>query len=286
MTRVRDIDIHVCRWRLLDRKNTTSDRTYEQSDCSPQGASMGWAEVSLLPQDLWHGSQIAGFSGQIPNTLECANRPMGAPSSPTQMFRFVSSSLSSALSPSASSSGPTPIHLQPDGAPSYLTGNCGNPVINPGNTPMDIDYDGVNQDHHPADPDRRSTSGVIDIPLNSVGAHSPARFSVPPNPSHELPPANVSIPNNVHSHPNLPSIEAEVSCITSALPASVPPLLSAHDEATVHCGPIPCIPETLVLEEATTSASPEPEPGTSAKSKRAKNGANYKLSSSLPVTLE
>lgn len=278
-------DFYACRWRLLDRKNMTSDRVYEQSNSSPQGTSMGWAEISLLPQNPWGGSQIAGFSGHMPNTLECPDHRMGVPSS-TQMFQFASSSLSSALSPSVSSSNPTPVHAQPDGTP-YLTGNCGSPIIDPGNTQMDIDYDNVNQDHHPADPGRGSTSTAVDIPLNSAGAHSPARFSVPPNPSHDLPPADAPIPNNTNLHPNLPNIGVEAPCVTPPLPVSVLPILPDHDEGVAHHGPIPSIPETLVLEEATTPvSSSRSESATSTKPKRGKNGGNYKLSSSLPVTLE
>ena len=259
---------------------TALDRAHEQSNSSPQGASTGRAEAPMLLQNLWHDAQIAGFSGHMDTTLECSDHPMGAPSSSTQMFRFTSSSLSSALSPSISSSNTTRIHLEPDGVPSYLTGNCGSPVINTGC--MDIDYDDVGLEHLPADPDREATSTVIDIPLNFVGAHSPVRFPVPPNPSNELPSANVPVPNNAHSHTNLPNIEVEIPCVISTLPMS-----SAHDEAIAHRVPVPPIPEILVLGEATTpESSSGSEPATSAKPKRGKNGANYKLSSSLPVTLE
>jgi len=262
----------------------TLDRAYEQSNPSPQGTSTGWAEVPLLSHSLWHGSQTAGFSGHMPTTLQCPNHRAGVPSSSTPMFQLASSSLSSALSPSVSSSNPSPIHLQPDGAPPYLTGNCGSPSLNPGNSPMDVDHDNVNRDCHPTDPDRASTSTIFDMPLNPVGPHSPARFSVPPNPINGLPPANGSIPNNAHSHTNPPSVEA---CPTSVLAVSVPPMSSARDVATVHCGPVPSIPQTLVLEESTTPVPPSrSEPGTSAKSKRGKGGANYKLSSSLPVNFE
>ena len=260
----------------------TLDRAHEQSISSPQGSSTTRAEVPLLLQNLWHNSQIAGFSGHMPTTLECSDHRMGAPSSSTQMFQFTSSSLSSALSPSISSSNPTQIHLQPDGTPSYLTGSCCSPTIDPGNT--NIDYDDVNLDHHPADLDREAASTVIDIPLNFVGAHSPVHFPVPPGPSSELPPANIPVPNNAHSHVNLPNIEVEAPCVTSTLPISVPPMSPAHDEAIAHHIPVPSIPETLVLGEVTTPESSESV--TSAKPKRGKNGANYKLSSSLPVTLE
>ena len=279
-----ECDIYACRWRLLDRKNMTSDHTHEQSNSSPQGSSTTRAEASLLLQNLWHDSQIVGFSGHMPTTLECSDHRMGAPSSSTQMFRFASSSLSSALSPSISSSNQTQIHLQPDGTPSYLTGSCGSPTINPGNT--DIDYENVNLDHHPADPDREATPTVIDIPLNFVGAHSPVRFPVPPNSSSELPSANIPVPNNVHSHGDLPNIQVEVPCVTSTSPASIPPVLSAHDEEISRRVPVQSIPEILVLGEATTPESSISEPATSTKPKRGKNGANYKLSSSLPVTLE
>jgi len=263
----------------------TLDRTHEQSNSSPQGSSTARAEPPLLLQNLWHDSQIVGFSGHMPTTLECSDHRMGAPSSSTQMFRFASSSLISALSPSVSSSNQTRIHLQPGGAPPYLTGNCGSPTINPGNT--DIDYDNVNLDHHPADPDREATPTVIDIPLNFAGPHSPVRFPVPPNSSSELPSANIPVPNNARPHGDLPNIEVEVPCVTSTLPASILPMSSAHDEEISHHVPVPSIPEILVLGEATTpDSSSISEPATSTKPKRGKNGANYKLSSSLPVTLE
>ena len=280
--RVRDICAR--RWRLLDRKNMTLDRAYEQSNHSPQGASTGWAEVPLLPQHIWHNSQSAGFSGHTPTTLGCPDPCVGVPSSSAPMFRFASSSLNSALSPSVSSSNPSPIHLKKDGALPYFTGNCGSPELNPGGSPIDIDYDNVNQDHHPTDPDRGSASIVIDMPLNSVGAHSPIRFSGPQNPAHQLPPANLSIPNNAHSHANLPSIEVEMPCVTSALQTSVSPISPTHDMAMGRCGPVPSIPETLTLEEFIT---PVPSfRSESAKPKRGKNGTNYKLSSSLPVNIE
>ena len=266
----------------------TLDRAYEQSNRSPQGASTGWAEVPLLPQHIWHDSQSTGFSGRMPTTLGCSDPCMGVPSSPTPMFQFASSSLSSALSPSVSSSNPSPIHLQKDGAPLYLTRNCGSPDTDRGNSPMpiDIDYDNnVSQDHHPSDLDQGSTSAVIDIPLDSAGGHSPVRFSIPANPTNQLPPASGSIPNNAHSHANLPNVE--VSCVTSAPPAPVPPIPLAHDVVIAHRGLVPSIPETLTLEESTTPApSSRSELATPAKPKRGKNGANYKLSSSLPVNLE
>ena len=262
----------------------TLDRAYEQSNHSPQGASTGWAEIPLLPQHIWHDSQSTGFSGHTQTTLGCPDSCMGVPSPSAPIFRFTSSSLNSALSPSVSSSNISPIHLQKDGAPQYLTGNCGNQELNPGSSPIDIDYDSVNQDHHPADPDRGSASIVIDMPLNSVGTHSPIRFSVPPNHVHQLPPANGSIPDNAHSHTNIPNIDAEVSCVTSALPTSVSPISPVHDLAIGCCGPVPSIPETLTLEEFVT---PVPSSRSeSAKQKRGKNGANYKLSSSLPVNHE
>ena len=266
----------------------TSDRTYEQSNASPQETSTGWTEVPLLSQNLWHNSQTAGFSGHMSTTFECPNHRMGVQSSSPQMFRFTSSSLSSALSPSVSSSNPTPVHLRPDGAPSYLTGICDSPTINTENTPMNIDYEDTSHGHHPADTDRgATTSTVIDIPLNSVGAHSPVHFSVPSNTSNDLPTANVSIPNTAHSHVNLPNTDVEVPSVTSPLPVSAPPISSTHDEAIAHCALIPSMPETLVLEEATTPvSSSRSEPATSAKPKRGKGGANYKLSSSLPVTFE
>lgn len=262
----------------------TLDRAFEQSNSSPQGSSAGRAEVPLLPHNLWHGSQSSGFSGHLSATFECPDHRMGATSPPMQMFQFASSSLISALSPSISSSDPAPMHLQQDGAPLYSAGNCGSPTINQGNIPAEIDYDHVNQDHHLADPDRGAASTVIDIPLNPVGAHSPVRFSVPPNPSSELPPANVSIPNNPHSCFNLPNIEVEIPCLTPPLPLSVPPISSAHDETTAHCVPVRCIPETLVLEEATTLVSSSKSG--SAVPAKPKRGNTYKLSSSLPVTLE
>ena len=283
---IRVFDIYAYRWRLLDRKNMTLDCAYEQSNSSPQGASTGRTELPLLSHNLWHSSQTAGFSGHMPTTLECSDHRMGVPSS-TQMFQFASSSLSFALSPSVSSSNATPMHLQLDGAPSYLTGNCGSPAINPGNTPMDIDYDNVDQDHHPVDPDRGVTVTITDVPSNPVRAHSPIRFSVPPNSSNDHPLADGSIPNNPYSHANVPSIEVEVPYVTSTPPVSVPQILSAHDEAIAHCVPVSSIPETLILEEATTPvSSSRSESATSAKPKRGKSGINYKLSSSLPVTLE
>jgi len=272
-------DICACRWRLLDRKNMTLDRAHEPST--------GWAEIPLLPQNLWHNPQTVTFSGHMPTSLECSDHRMGVPSSSTPRFQFASSSLSSALSPSVSSSNPSPMHLQPGGATSYLITNCGSPVINPGNSPMDIDYENVIQDRHPADPDRGTTPTAIDVQINSVGAQPPVGFSVSPNSPDELPPANVSIPDNTHPHPNIPNIEVDVPCVTPTLPISVPPMSPAHDVAIAHHGPVHSIPETLVLEEATTPVpSSGPEPAISAKTKRGRNGTNYKLSSSLPVTLE
>jgi len=262
----------------------TLDRAYEQSNHSPQGAATGWAEIPLLPQHIWNDSQSAGFSGHTPTTLGCPDHCVGVPSSSAPMFRFASSSLNSALSPSVSSSNLSPIHPQKDCAPPYLTGNCGSPELNPGSSPIDIDYDNVNQDHLPTDPDRGSASIVIDMPLNTMGAHSPIRFSGPPNPAHQLPPANGSIPNNTHSHANPPHIDVEVSCGISALPTSVSPISPVHDLTIGRCGPVPSIPETLTLEEfITPTPSSRSEP---AKTKRGKNGTNYKLSSSLPVNHE
>ena len=276
-------DIYARRWRLLDRKNMTLDRAYEQSNQSPQSVVTGWAEIPLLPQHIWHDSQSAGFSGHTSTALGCPDPCVGVPSS-APMFRFASSSLNSALSPSVSSSNLSPIHLQKDCAPPYLTGNCGSPELNPGSSPIDIDFDNVNQDHPPTDPNRGSASIVIDMPLTSVGAHPSIRFSGPPNLAQQLPPANGSIPNNAHSHTNLPNIDVDVSCVSSALPTSVSPTLPAHDLAMGRCGPIPSLPETLTLEEFITPAPSSRSE--SAKPKRGKNGANYKLSSSLPVNHE
>ena len=265
----------------------TLDRAYEQSNPNPQGTSTGWAEVPLLPQHLWHNSQSGGFSGHVPTTLGCSDPRMGAQSSSTPMFRFASSSLNCALSPTVPSSNLSPIHLQEGCTPPYLARHCGGPALNPGNSPIDTNYDNANQDHHPTDPDRGSASTVADIPLNSVGAHSPIHFTVPPNPTSQLPPANISIPNSAHSHANLPNIEVEDPCVTSALPASVLPMSPAHDAVMAHHGPVPSIPETLTLEESTAPVpSSRSGPATSAKLKRGKNGTNYKLSSSLPVNLE
>lgn len=262
----------------------TLDRAYEQSNSSPQGTSAGQAEVPLLPHNPWHGSQPSEFSGHMPTPFECPDHRMGTTSSPIQMFQFASSSLSSALSPSVSSSNPTPMYLRPDCAPLYLTGTCGSPAVNRGSTLAEIDYDDVSQDHHLADPDRGATSAVIDIPLNPTGACSPVRFSVPPNPSSELPPANVSIPNNAHSHVNLPDIGVEAPCISSTLPLSIPQISSVHDEPIACCVPIRSIPETLVLEEATIPVSFSKSG--SASPAKPKRGNSYKLSSSLPVTFE
>ena len=289
-------DIYVCRWRLLDRKNMTLDRAHEQSSSSPQCTSTGWAGIPLLSQNLWHDSQIARFSGHMPTTMGRSDPCINVPSASAPMFQFASSSLSSALSPSVLSSNRSPIHLQKDGAPSYMTGNCGSPRLDLGNPQVDVDYDDVNQDHHPTDPDRGSTSGVIDIPLNSAGAHRPVCFPVPPKPTNELPSANGSIPNNARPHANLPNVDVEMSCVTSApvfpaavdmLPVSVPPMSPAHDVDMAHCGPVPSIPETLTLEESSTPGpSSRSESGAFVKPKRGKNGANYKLSSSLPVNIE
>jgi hypothetical protein len=170
-----------------------------------------------------------------------------------------------------------------------MTGNCGSPRPDPGNPQVDVGYDDVNQDHHPADPD-------IDIPLHSAGAHRPVCFPVPQKPTNELPSANGSVPNNTHPHANLPNVDVEMSCVTSApvfpaavdmLPVPVPPTPPAHDVDMAHCGPVPSIPETLTLEESSTPGpSSRSESGASAKPKRGKNGANYKLSSSLPVNIE
>src|SRR5258708_14428039 len=117
----------------------------------------------------------------MPAAIDSDHR-MGASSSSRPMFQFASSSLSSALSPSVSSSDPTPVHLQPDRTPQYL---CRSPAIEPGSAPMDIDYDDINQDHHPADPDRVSIPTAVDIPLNSVETHSPACFAVLHNSSND-----------------------------------------------------------------------------------------------------
>lgn len=268
----------------------TSDHTFEQSTSSPQGDSTGWGEVPLLPQDIWHNPQTARFSGpeHITTTLGSDHR-MGVPSSSSPIFQFASSSLSSALSPSISPSNPTPLHLQPDGASRYFPGNCRSPnAIEPGDAPMDIDCDNVNQDHRPVDPDRCSISTVVDIPLNFVGTHSPVRFPAPQNSSNGRPSEDaVSIPNNIHLPAN-PNLEVEVSCVASTLSVSVPPMSSVHGATAVdRHTPGPVIPETLVLEEAPGPLpSPGSEPGVSTKSKRGKPGFNYKLSSSLPVTLE
>ena len=261
----------------------TSDPPIEQSASGSQETSMGWADVSLLPQSIWHNSQAVGFSGpgHMPTTLQCTDHRMGVPSSSAPMFQYASSSLCSALSPSVSSSHPTPMHLRPNGT--YLIGNCGSPAIDPGSAPMEIDYDIVNQDH-PADPDRGSISAVVNVPLNSTGTHCSAGWSVPQNPPNELPSENVSIPNNPHSHANHPNTEVQVPCVASA---SVPPMSSVQCMAEVDHAPAPTIPETLVLEEATLPVPPSTSelPG-STKSKRGRPGTNYKLSSSLPVTLE
>lgn len=267
----------------------TLDRAYEQSSHSPQaqGTPTGWPEVPLLPQHLWHGSQPAAFSSHSPAALGCPDPCMGVPPSSTPIFRFASSSLTSALSPSVSSSKPSPIYHQKDGAPPYFTGNCGSPELNPGDSPIDIEYENVNQNHNPADLDRGSASIVIDMPSNSVGAHSPVRLSGPPNPTNRLPPASGSIPNNAHSQANLPDIEVEVPRAASELPTSVPPEPSAHDVEMSHHGPVQSIPETLTLEEFITPVpSSRSEPANSTKSKRGRNGTNYKLSSSLPVNME
>lgn len=263
----------------------TSDHTFEQSTSSPQGGSTGWSEVPLLSHNIWHNLQIPGFSGprHMPTTIESDHR-IGAPSSSRPMFQFASSSLCSALSPSVSSSDPTPAHLQPDRTPQYM---CCSPAIEPGSVPMDIEYDDISQDHHPADPGRVSISAVVDIPMNSAETHSPACFAVLQNPPSEHPPENVSIPNNAHSHANHPNLEVGVLCLPSTLPVSVPPMTSVRDVAMENYTPGPAIPETLVLEEAPGPLpSPRSEPAASTKSKRGKQGSSYKLSSSLPVTLE
>lgn len=263
----------------------TSDPTFEQSTSSPQGGSAGWGEVPLLPQNIWHNSQTTGFSGprHMPTTLGSDHR-MGVPSPSPPMFQFTSSSLSSALSPSVSSSNQTPVHLQPDGTPQHLPGNCGSPVIDLRNAPGDIDLNNVNQDH-PVDPDRGSISTIVHISLNSVGTHSPDCFSVPQISSNEHRSENVSIPNNAHSRANHPNLEVDVPCVASTLSAPVPPVSSVHDIDMTNHTPGPAIPETLVLEEA---PGPLPPSGSEpvASSKRGKQGFNYKLSSSLPVTLE
>lgn len=279
-------DTHARRWRLLDRKNMSSGCTLEQSTSSPQGNSTVWGQVPLLPQNVWHISQTASFSGpgHIPTTLDADHR-MGISSPPPPMFQFTSSSLSSALSPSVSSPNPTPGHLQPDGTPQYFPGNCCSPTIDPGGAPTDLDY-GINQDHHPVDPDRCSIS-IVDIPLNSVGTHSPACFSASPNSSNEYSSENAPIPNNAHSHYNDPNLEVEVPCVTPTHVVSVPPMSSVNDVAVESRTPGPVIPGTLVLEEAPGPVSPSrSDPVASTKSKRGKQGFNYKLSSSLPVTLE
>jgi len=263
---------------MLDRKNITSDRTFEQSTSTPQGSSMGWTEVPLLPQNIWHNPQAVGFSGpgQISTTLECADHQMGVPSCSVPMFQFASSSLNSALSPSVSPSNPTPMYLQPGGAPQYLSGNCGGSAIDPGSTPMDMDYDNINRDHCPVDPERASIPAVVDIPS----------FPVPQNPSNELLSEDASIPNTAHSHASHPNPEVEAPCLVSTLPVSSP-TSSFHDGAEVTHTSCPAVPATLVLEEATLPGSSSgSDPTASTKSKRGKSGFNYKLSSSLPVALE
>lgn len=260
----------------------TSDHTLEQSTSSPQGNSIGWGEVSLLPQNIWNNSQAAGFSGpgQMSNTL-CPDRRMGVPSSSPPIFQFASSSLISALSPSISSSNPTPVRFQSDGAPQYSPGNCGSPSIDPGNAPADIDYDSINQDHLPADPEPCSISTVVDIPLNSVETHSPACFPAPRDSSNEHPSENGSIPNDAHPHAN--HLNLEVSCAAPTLSVSISPMSSAHDVVVANRT---AIPETLVLEEAPGPVPPSRSEPLASSSKRGKQGFNYKLSSSLPVTLE
>lgn len=276
---VRLCDTPTYRWRLLGRKNVTLDHTPGQSTSSPQGAPAEWTGVPLLHQGIWHSPQAVGFSGP--------DHPMGIPSPSAPTFQFASSSLSSALSPSISSSNPTPVHLQLDGTPQYLPGGCGSPAIDSGNTPMDIDYDNISQDHRPIDPNRGSLSTVVDIPLRSIGTCPPVRFSVPRNPSNERPPENASITNNTHSNSNHPNLEAEVPSVTSTFSASVLPTPSVHNVAVAHHAPCPSIPEILVLEEAAAPVpSPGSEPTTSTKSKRGRQGSSYKLSSSLPVTIE
>ncbi|KAF9786051.1 hypothetical protein BJ322DRAFT_1005044 [Thelephora terrestris] len=277
------------RWRLLNRKNMTSDPSLEQSTSNLPGTSTGWAEISLLPQNIWHNSQAMRFSGSghIPTTVQCTDRPMGVSSSSAPMFQYASSSLCCALSPSDSSPNPTTMHLQPNGAPRYLIGNCCRPAMDHGSTPMEIDYDSVNQDHHPADPARESISSVADVPPNSTGTQCSVGWSVPQNPANELSSEDLSIPNNAHSHADLPNPGFQVPCVASTLPASIPPMSSVQGVTEVDHAPGSAIPETLVLEEATAPLPPSnSDPPNSTKSKRGRPGTNYKLSSSLPVTLD
>ena len=261
----------------------TSDCTFEQSTSCPQGSSMecstGWGEVPLLPQNIWHNFRTAGFSGPgHMSTTICSDHRMGVPSSSPPMFQFASSSLCSALSPSISSSAQTPIHLQLDGTPQYFPGNCGSPAVEPGNPSMNIDYD-VIRDHRQTDPDRGS--------ISTMGTRSPVCFSVPQNSSNQHPPNNVSISNNAHSDTNHPSLEVQVPCVVSTPSVSVPPVSSVHGVTVANHTPGPTIPETLVLEEAPCPLpSPSSDLVSSTRSKRGKQGFNYKLSSSLPVTLK
>lgn len=151
---------------------------------------------------------------------------------------------------------------------------------------MEMDYDSINRDHCPVDPDQGSIPTVADIPLSCMGTHPPVRFPVPQNPSNELPSENVSIPNTAHSHANHPNLEVGAPCVVSTLPVS-PPTSFVCDGAEATHASGNAVPETLILEEATlpdsTSGS---DPTASTKSKRGKSGFNYKLSSSLPVAFE
>lgn len=256
----------------------TSDRMFEQSTSNSQGISTGWAEVPLLPHNIWHNPQAVRFSapGHTPTTLECTDdHQMGVSSSSIPMFQFASSSLSSALSSSVLSSNPTPMHLRSD-SPQYLTGNNGSPEIDPGSTPMD--YDTVNKDHHPVDPGRGPIPAGVS--LNPARNHSMPCFLVPRSLSDEL------LPDNAHPHPNVPNPMAEVPCVSSTISSSVPPMSPVHDMTTMNHIPGQVVPETLVLEEATVLVPPSrSEPMTSTRSKRGKPGSSYRLSSSLPVAL-
>lgn len=151
---------------------------------------------------------------------------------------------------------------------------------------MDMDYDNINRDHCPVDPDRGSIPAVVDIPLSSVGTHPPVCLPVPQNPSNALLSENVSIPNTAHSHANHPNPEVEAPCLLSTLPVSSP-TSSFHDGAEATHTSCSAVLETLVLEEATLPGSSSgSDPTASTKSKRGKSGFNYKLSSSLPVALD
>ena len=81
---------------------------------------------------------------------------------------------------------------------------------------------------------------LTDLPLNSVGAYSPGSSK-----SLRRTPFCECVSSEYRA--NLPNIEMEVS--------SAPPISSARDEAIAHRDPAPTIPETLVLEEATTPVS-------------------------------